>query len=246
MKKLNRLGEKYTTNEGYEVEITKYISNGEVEVTFENGFKVECQFIRIKKGKIKNPYHKSVHGVGFFGAGNYRSINDKISIKSYKTWTCMIKRCYDKKEQDRTPTYKGVTVCEEWHNFQNFAEWFENNFNPEYMESWHLDKDIICNDCKIYSPDTCCFVPHEINMQFTERTRRYLTGISKAGKSFAVQISINGKKIFLGHFKTIKEASFAYQKARKECIKTLAEKYKSKLPEQVYQALINYQVQIIY
>ena len=57
---------------------------------------------------------------------------------------------------------------------------------------------------------------------------------------------VNGKIIHLGHFKTIEEASFAYQKARKEYIKTLAEKYKNELPEQVYQALINYQVQIIY
>ena len=242
MKKLNRLGEKHTTNEGYEVEITKYISNGEVEVTFENGFKVECQFIRIKKGKIKNPYHKAVCGVGFFGAGIYKSVFNKLVMKNYSTWSSMIKRCYDKKEQEKTPTYKGVTVCEEWHNFQNFAKWFEDN----YVEGWRLDKDLLYPDCKTYSPETCCFIPHEINMQFTERTRRYLTGISKVGNSFEVKISINGKIIHLGHFKTIEEASFAYQKARKEYIKTLAEKYKSKLPEQVYQALINYQVQIIY
>ena len=230
------------TNEGYEVEITRYTSTRDVEVTFENGFKVECQFIRVLKGRLKNPYHKAVCGVGFFGAGIYKSVFNKLVMKNYSTWSSMIKRCYDKKEQKKTPTYKGVTVCEEWHNFQNFAKWFEDN----YVEGWRLDKDLLYPDCKTYSPETCCFIPHEINMQFTERTRRYLTGISKVGNSFAVKISTNGKKIFLGHFKTIEEASFAYQKARKECIKALAEEYKKELPEQVYQALINYQVQIIY
>jgi hypothetical protein len=54
----------------------------------------------------------------------------------------MLKRRYSKKGE-HYKYYKDVKICEEWYNFQNFAEWFENNYNPETMQSWQLDKDIL-------------------------------------------------------------------------------------------------------
>ena len=243
MKKLNRLGEKYMTNEGYEVEITRYTSTRDVEVTFENGFKVECQFIRVLKGRLKNPYHKAVCGVGFFGAGIYKSVFNKLVMKNYSTWSSMIKRCYDKKEQEKTPTYKGVTVCEEWHNFQNFAKWFEDN----YIKDFHLDKDILIKGNKVYSPETCCFVPQEINCLFTNRKSKrgdLPIGVRKCGKNFVSQMTINNEKIYLGTFYTVVEAFEAYKTAKESYIKEVADKRKEKITDQVYQAMYDYKVEI--
>ena len=42
----------------------------------------------------------------------------------------------------------------EWHNFQVFAKWFDEN----YMEGFQLDKDIKIEGNKIYSSGTCLFV----------------------------------------------------------------------------------------
>lgn len=46
--------------------------------------------------------------------------------------------------------------------FSNFAEWFDKH----HVEGWELDKDILVSGNRTYSPETCCFVPHEINVLF--------------------------------------------------------------------------------
>ena len=87
-------------------------------------------------------------------------------------------------------SYKGVEVCEEWYNFQNFAEWCETqkflNAKDVKGKSYQLDKDILVKGNKIYSPDTCCFVPPEINSLFINA--KYLslsiTPRMKAGACF--------------------------------------------------------------
>ena len=77
----------------------------------------------------------------------------------YDTWVGMIRRCYSEKSLIKRPTYKDVTICEEWYNFQNFAKWFENN----YVEGLHLDKDLLSKEKKIYSPKSCCFITLQNN-----------------------------------------------------------------------------------
>lgn len=238
MAKLNRVGEKYTTNEGYIVEITEYNSNSDVEISFDSGCKIKCQFVSVLKGSIKNPYHKSVCGVGFLGEGVYKSSINKIETKSYKHWRVMLQRCYNEKAQERRKNYKDAIVCEEWFNYQNFAEWFEEN----YVEGWQLDKDILVKGNKIYSPETCCFLPLEINIQFTNKTNRKLSGVVKRKNSFLCQVGINGKRVYIGSYKTEDEAIYNYRIVRENYIKSLADKYKQQLNSQVFNILINFKI----
>jgi len=71
----------------------------------------------------------------------------------------MINRCYSEKSHKRHPTYKECTVCDEWHNYQTFADWFDNN----YIDEYHLDKDIKVEGNRVYSPAFCGFVPQSDN-----------------------------------------------------------------------------------
>lgn len=71
----------------------------------------------------------------------------------------MLRRCYDKEFQLKNKSYQGCTVCEEWHNFQNFAEWFYQN----YFDGACLDKDLLCCGNKTYSPDKCCLITRSLN-----------------------------------------------------------------------------------
>lgn len=75
----------------------------------------------------------------------------------------MLQRCYDKDSLEKNPTYKDCTVAEEWHNFQNFAEWFKEN----YIEGYHLDKDIKIKGNRVYGPDRCMFVTPQENKEFS-------------------------------------------------------------------------------
>lgn len=80
----------------------------------------------------------------------------------------MLNRCCSGKLHKRESTYINCKVCDEWLNFQNFSEWFKNNYYEVEGQRMELDKDILNKGNKIYSPNTCIFVPHNINNLFTK------------------------------------------------------------------------------
>lgn len=237
----NRVGEKHITKEGYIVEIIEYFGRKDCTIQFENGFNVKnLHFTQIKSGQIKNPYHKSILGIGYNGVGNYSRTNH---FRIYTAWNHMLQRCYNKKCQENNPTYKDCLIEEYWHNFQNFAKWFERN----YREGFALDKDILIKGNKIYSTETCCFVPQEINTLFVKndvKRGKYPIGVSELGSKFLAQIKIKSKRVHLGLFGTIEEAFQAYKTAKEAHIKEVADEWKSKLEPKVYVVMCNYQVDI--
>lgn len=140
-------------------------------------------------------------------------------------------------------------MAEEWHNFQNFAKWFEENYNLETMEGWYLDKDILIKGNKIYSSETCCFVPQEINSIFTDR--KSCRGELPIGvrlmnrcKKFYAIISVYGKQKIIGSYNTPEEAFEAYKTEKEKYIKEVADKWRKLIDTRVYQALYNHQVEI--
>lgn len=90
------------------------------------------------------------------------------SIPAYDAWSSMLKRCYSVKYQNNKPTYLGCSVCDEWLIFTDFKVWFDE----KYREDFHLDKDILVDSNKLYSPDTCVFVPDYINTLLNARNNR--------------------------------------------------------------------------
>lgn len=218
------VGKKFKTNEGYLVEVVEKINWDKRRIRFENGYEVEANRKEIGAGKIKNPCHQSVYGVGCFGIGKYRANIKWKSTPEYIVWGGMLERCYDNKRQEKRPTYKGVTVCEEWHNFQNFAKWYEDNHPKIEGVKFHLDKDLLQENIKnkTYSPETCMFLPHNVNTflanKLSNNTSGY-TGVSwdKHAKKWKAYISLfaeGRKQKHLGLFSTPELASLAYQQAR--------------------------------
>ena len=168
-------------------------------------------------------------------------------IKSYIQWKSMLSRCYDPKIHKIEPSYIKCEVCEEWKLFSNFKKWFDEN----YVEGYQLDKDILFKGNKIYSQNTCCFVPQEVNKLFTNRKNdrgNLPIGVcySKKYNKFTSQINIDGKRKNLGFFNNDKEAFYAYKKEKEKNIKEMAEKYfKDRLiTENIYNAMISYKVDI--
>lgn len=115
---------------------------------------------QIRNGSVKDKMHGAVCGVGYVGIGSHKAFIGGNSTKAYTVWGSMLERCYSVKTQNRNPTYKNCIVCDEWHNFQNFAEWFYKN----HKEGLQIDKDIK-GDGKLYSPKTCCFVTNQVNCE---------------------------------------------------------------------------------
>jgi hypothetical protein len=246
----SKVGEIFTTNEGFTVEIVNYKDSDNVDVIFEDGHIITVQYGHLKRGKVRNRNRASIFGVGFIGIGKYKTKEEDNSKhnKFYITWRNMIERCNSENYKQQYPSYNNCSTDEYWHNFQNFAKWYEENYNPEIMEGWHLDKDILVKGNKVYSPETCCFVPNEINSFFVKgKSRRgnCLIGVSlhRDGK-FMASCNLNKKVKNLGYFKTELEAFQAYKYFKENLATELADKWRGQITEQVYQALINYKVEI--
>ena len=163
----DRVGEEHITNQGYKIEIIVYRKESDCDVLFlHSGLIVNARYKVILKGRVENPFHKTVFNTGYLGVGDF-----KPKGKIYETWRSMLRRCYCKKILEKNPTYKDVVVCEEWHNFQVFGKWYDDNWKT-YMVGWELDKDILEKGNKTYSPETCCFVPRVINSLYKTNSKK--------------------------------------------------------------------------
>ncbi len=159
---VKHLGNKYDTNCGM-LEVVKYINSRNVLVRFVNtGFMAVTKMASIRARSVKDPLHPSVFGVGFIGVGEFKVSANRKQTKAYQCWSGMLGRCYSDTEQKRNPTYIGCLVHPDWHNFQTFAKWYHDN-HPSDGGKYELDKDILVEGNKIYSPNACMFVSHEEN-----------------------------------------------------------------------------------
>lgn len=188
---------------------------------------------------------KLKYGIGYNSRTKHRSSIDGNMTKSYTTWSCMIQRCYDPKYHLKTPTYIDCYVDERWYDFQDFAEWYENH---EYSGlGFTLDKDILTPDNKAYSPETCCFVPQEINKLLN--SRRNARGLYPQGVVFHklvgmyhAQMNIGKLKKHLGYFDCPNEAHQAYKIAKESYVKEKALEWKDRIAPNVFDALINWKL----
>lgn len=244
---MSRVGEVFKTNEGYTIQIVEYFGCNNCTIEFENGRReYNKQYTHVKRGVIKNKEHRGKLGIGYIGIGPHStSISNRIT-SCYRCWSGILCRCYDERTRLKYPTYIDTIVCEEWHNFQNFAEWYKDN----YIEGYQLDKDILIKGNKIYSPETCCFVPSVINTLFTNRRKlrgELPLGVTKlkSNKSkFEASLRKESKLISLGTFNSPEEAFIAYKVEKESHIKKVADQWKGRIAEKVYQAMYNYKVEI--
>ena len=249
---INRIGEVGYNFYGRKMTIIDMRNNKDITVEFDDGRIIKTRYSEFKTGKIKHPYDKRVYGVGYHGEGDYKVSVNQIHTFQYNLWYDMLKRCYCKDYIDKHPTYKDVTVCEEWHNFQNFAKWVDDNYyEVEGEYRMELEKDILVKGNKIYSPNTCVFIPRILNTLFIyQKTRsgKYPLGVAKSGSKFYARVSKNknGKAIReeSARFDTPQEASKAYKEIKERYIKQVADEYKDKIPKKLYDAMYRWEIEI--
>lgn len=249
-KKIDRTGETKINTQGSLMKIIEYRGARDILVEFENGYKNRSTYLRFTSGMIKNNFYPSVSNIGYIGDTTVCTHEGKIK-RAYDVWQHMIKRCYN----DHSKRYcryggRGVKVCEEWHNFQNFEKWYNENYYEIKGEIIELDKDILIKNNKIYSQNTCLFVPQKINTIFikSNSTRGDLpigvSYISHTTKKYVANCSIHNVLKHLGFYDTPEEAFRAYKTAKESYIKQVADEYKDKIPQKLYEALYNYEVEI--
>ena len=248
-KRKELIGREFETNCSGKCFIIDYKNSRNVTVMFYDPIYVtNVRLGNLERGKAVNKILRSVYGVGYIGDGDYSKKHNNLH---YNFWSNMLGRVYGKLLGKSLPNYVDADVSEEWYNFQNFAAWCETqpffNAKDDKGKSYHLDKDILLKGNKIYSPETCCFVPHEINSLLIKSDAKrgsYPLGVTYDHERclFRAVHNVQGKQKFLGRFSTPEEAFQAYKIAKESHIKSLAEKWKGKVDDKVYEVLMNWEI----
>ena len=209
-----------------------------------------CAKIKRRLSNIGNvrKRQKLVYGVGINDYDGNIKFNHK-HIPSYHNWVSMLKRAYSIGFKKTNHTYIECSVCKEWLSFFNFKKWFDKN----YVDGYCLDKDILFKGNKLYSPSTCCFVPPEINVLLckTDKKRGNMPiGVYERatthGFKYVSYCNKYGKHIHLGTYPTPQLAFQAYKRTKEAHIQEMATRYfqDGKITKKVYNALMNYNVEI--
>ena len=232
----------------------KYNGSKDVEIQFlKTGYELVARLDHIRNGKVKDPYSPSVYGVGVLGT-KYPSRVNGVLTKEYELWQSMLRRCYSDTNvcdayKNKYPTYIDCEVSDKFKSYEYFYEWCNKQIGFG-NEGWQLDKDLLIKGNRVYSENTCVFLPKEINQILVKRTAsrgEHLIGVHwhNASKAFVAQVGKSkGKQEWLGIFKTEIEAFNAYKQAKESFIKEQANNWKSKIDERAYEALMKYQVEV--
>lgn len=201
-------------------------------------------FIESPASKLSLSNRSLIHGIGINDADYitfYRGIDGKPhKCPYYVKWSSMLERCYSERYQAKRASYKGCSVTKGWLLFSNFKSWMSKQ---DWMGK-QLDKDILSQGNKIYSPEKCLFVTQKINTLLCDcraSKGQYKTGVYLCGKSskYRAMCCVDGKRKSIGSFRTEHEAFEAYKRFKYELIKSIA----IQQVEPLKTALLNYEIQ---
>lgn len=233
--------------EKYDYSLVKYVNN-----------KTKVTIVCPEHGPFQITPEKHIdrgHGCPFCG---YESIKSKVfgvgindlqlatSDPCYVVWNNVLNRTVNEKFKIKHPTYVGCTLSSEWIKLSEFKKWFDKH----YVEGYQIDKDILSGrGPKIYGPQTCSFVPREINnLIITSKAARgkYPIGVFFQKNKYVARLSTPKYILKLGRFNTPEDAFMAYKTAKEAYIKEIAQEYynSGKIEKRIYDALMKYEVKI--
>lgn len=141
-------------------------------------------------------------------------------------------------------SYEDCKICYEWDkSLDAFTDWFFENIYFCGDEKLEIDKDLFSNGSKIYSPETCCFLPKRLNVELAYKKKKEAnlpTGVKATESGKYIAIIHRGKGHLSKTFDYVEQANEFYKSNKERYIRELAEFYKKYLPDKIFDALINY------
>ncbi len=238
------VGDVFETTDSGEVEVVHYLDWKNIYIQYKRtGFIGVVNSSNLRRGAVKDPFQPTVYGVGIAGNSPYK----KISV-GYTAWGDMLKRCYvlEHKGYSRYGG-RGVTVVDDWLYYDNFKLWWDEHYKGGNI---CLDKDILVQNCKEYSPANCCLLPEDLNkIVLTCNSRRgdYPVGVSKMKNTSFFRMRINDKRrgdIDISGYLDPWAAFEEYKDIKLENIKYAAnlELSKGTISQEVHDALLRYEI----
>lgn len=119
-------------------------------------------------------------------------------------------------------------------SFQEFAEWCQHQqgyLNKDAGRYWQLDKDFLGTG-KEYSPESCMFVPAEVNTLANEMGslgKELPVGVTayygKKRTTYKAECKMGGDSIHLGTFQTVQAARAAWLECKTKYTESLIRKW---------------------
>jgi len=191
----------------------------------------------MKLEDYKNEYGEWMQ-TGMVAGKNYPTVGGRY-------WHDMTQRCkVGGSRQRNKPAYIGCSYT--WTSCHEFIEWARHQIG---YEAGQLDKDILLKGNKVYCPELCVFVPRAVNTLLVKcdaARGEWPIGVCWDAKTekFKVQLSVNGKQSGLGYFTTPEAAFAAYKPAKEAEARRVAALYRPVIDPRVYDALMNYVVEV--
>lgn len=238
--KIIKVGDCGATKYGCIYKAIEVLNSLKVIIEFQDDHKhiSEVFTTNFKNGTVWNPYQITLYGHGYVGDGPYLASKSGRDTPEYTAWRNVFKRCYHEPYQRTHPSYIDCSVAPEWHNYQIYAQWWHENHYDVPGEKVQFDKDILVKGNRVYCPERCLFVPQRINLIFQGKrlSNQLATGVLQRGNKYAAMYNTKS----LGTFESLEEAVSAHDEAKRQSIMRVANEYKSRIPNRVYEALINY------
>lgn len=225
-----------------------------IKILFDDNTEVIDTYRNFKNGLVRN---KNVESVYNSGKTNF-IINRRDDRAAYKCWAGMLRQCKNSDLYDLN-TLENAYCCEEWLDFKNFKEWYDKNYYKIDGLKVAISKVIFNKNNTLYSPENCCFLPRKLMTivttgkegrkinktndlpvgvgynEYHEGTKRWISKTSPYEMRFKdIRVAC----------KTVEEAFNLYKELKEEHVKNLALQYKNYLTEKVFNALMNYTVEI--
>lgn len=166
------------------------------------------------------------------GIGVNDSTSTIVGCPFYRTWKAMLRRCYI--GDSRSNAYLNCTVSDDWLVFSNFKAWMEK----QDWQGRQLDKDLLSEGSKVYSPETCVFVSQEFNKfmcTIRPNNKGLPIGVLVVGGKFTAEVSSRGKKVKLGTFETKEAAHAAWKSAKLKIASNFSEFSDKRIRESLFE-----------
>lgn len=193
--------------------------------------------------------------------------HEKVKI----AYNMMYRRTHDNETKDYYPHYAEATMYEPWdHDPELCMEFLESIYYDCNGEQMVVDKDLLVKGNKEYAPDKICWLPWTLNTMLSNCKKaykrhesvlgrklnedlplgvRYDKGLKKYYAEITMDKAIRDNKdishpLQRKRYRDTPEEAFADYKRHKEAyIIMMADKYIDWLPVNVYDALIDYEVE---
>ena len=225
-----------------------------IDENMNNNYYKNLVYVSAEEYELLRKHVKTVAELG--REQEYYDYNTVKGNPAYSIWAGIYARCYGGSSLYVNKCYDEAFMCDEWkNNRDSFAEWYSANYYECDGERMAVDKDLLNRGNKEYAPDKCCILPETINSALASATKRrsryksakvYAIGVDydKARDKFFARITPFGydKQVKLHYWDTEEEAFQEYKLFKESEIRVLALRYRDKIPDRLFDALIKYEV----